>query len=193
MRSYLPIVVTALLAACATPPAPEPRMTAGTDAIDDQSRNIGMAARPTTGRASIDQIDPASPDEMRQLLLSLDESRQVSVDQLQAYKDLCADAVTPPPEGIDCSEMRLRVERAFESEDDFDRALLLLDSLTRQSLRDDDTRLVDAVRDGRNFSYSPELLMGADTVAPPQPDPPEAGLSPEAAAALEAIVVTRQP
>lgn len=168
------------------------RFSATPAAIDDQSRDLAIAQSRAAGSTDIDQIRPGDGDTLRQLLVELDGNQQASMDQLRTYKDLCADAVQPPDD-IDCSEMRLQIERAFETEDDLDRALLLLDSLTRQSGLSDDAQLADAVRDGRNYSYSPDVLLGQDQ-PPSEPDPTTLQDLPDGtAAALEAIVITRQP
>lgn len=189
------IAATCLVPACMSDRGAQdeaPRYTATPSAIDDQSRDLVIAQTENAGITSIDQIGPGEGEALRQLQVALAGNQQASMEQLRIYKDLCADAVQPP-DGIDCSEMRLQIERAFKTEDDFDRALLLLDSLTRQSGIETDSRFADSVRDGRNYSYAPDMLLGQDQPVP-EPDPTTLqDLPADAQAAIEAIVVTRQP
>ncbi len=122
-----------------------------TDAVDPASRTLSFdqPAGPSAGDAArqgagIEQISPKEAEEIAAQIAAAQiaavgpdgEEVVLSVEQLREYRDRCApDAKTPPPPGYDCSEARLRIRRAFRSDDDLARALAIIDLLGRPEAR----------------------------------------------------------
>ncbi|MEO1014495.1 MAG: hypothetical protein AAFX08_04830 [Pseudomonadota bacterium] len=136
--------IDADLAAAAPPPL-------RTDAVDPASRELSFdqPADPSASDRSppwtgMEQISPEAAEQIAAQIAAAQiaaigpdgEEVRLSVEQLREYRDRCApDAKTPPPPGYDCSEARLRIRRAFRTEDDLARALAIIDLLGRPEAR----------------------------------------------------------
>ena len=108
-----------------------------------------------------------------------DKSDRLSVAQLKTYADRCGPGVTPPS-GVDCSNLALRVERLFRSDDEVARALTVLDRLAlREPEADTQARLFvqRAIASGALLVEEPEV---------PEPDNDE--LTPDVGSTIGAII-----
>lgn len=190
MTSCLCLVLAA--AACeSVDPKPVRTYSPAPDAISEASRNVTTSREQKAGGAAIDQIETTMDDEIGQLIVELDAG-QITINQLRAYKDLCDTSDGGEvPEGIDCSEMRLVMERAFKDETELEKALLLLDSLSRNDGKNPNARLAEDFSGGTNFNYSPELLMGTPTEPAAPPDTGTQDLPPGAESTIQAIIQTQ--
>ena len=120
--------VSCLLAACA-------HNTPETTSIEVSSSRVERAPVGSVGQASspldVNQIATANTGfESRQILLNGDDN-QLSIEQLQVYADRCAPGRFQPSDGLDCSELSLRVKKVYRSEDEIQDALITLDRLGR--------------------------------------------------------------
>ena len=103
------------------------------------SQNVNYANETTEKSSiSVNQIgNQTSTLATPQITATLDTNK-LSVEQLKAYADRCSpNAVTPPPQGLDCSEINLRVKRLRRSDDHVNDALITLDRLGRQNTLDE--------------------------------------------------------
>lgn len=102
------------------------------------------------------------------------DANKLSVEQLKAYADRCSpNAVTPPPQGLDCSEINLRIERMLQSDDLVNDALITLDRLGRNKTIDDN--LADLKNGRPGSSLNSQAIAGGIldpvTPAPTEPEP----------------------
>lgn len=102
------------------------------------------------------------------------DANKLTVEQLRAYADRCSpDALFPPPQGLDCSEVNLRMKRLMRSDDRVTDALVTLDRLGRNNTIND---TLEDLKDGKpGGSLNSQAIAGGilDPVAPPAPPPEE--------------------
>lgn len=102
------------------------------DVVDPASRALAIDGSLATVDPGIDQIPVGDAALSAPQINESNGSEPVrlTIDQLREYRDRCApDAKSKPPADYDCSQSRLRVRRAFRSDDDLARALAVLDQL----------------------------------------------------------------
>jgi len=101
---------------------------------------------------------------------------QLTVDQLRIYADRCLpDSQLSPPDGLDCSEINLRMKTLLRDEDKVINALVTLGQLGRN---DTLARTLDDLNDGRSGNsfaggaIAGGLTNGVTPVPTPSPEPP---------------------
>ena len=126
MRILFAFVFTAVfLTACTT--APETQSTVRVLPAADPAKaasasvnQIGIAPRTAQGLTASSQIHRAT------------DPNALTVGQLKDYADRCGpEARRAPPAGLDCSDLKLRMERVFKSDDAVARALVTLGQLSQ--------------------------------------------------------------
>lgn len=99
------------------------------------------------------------------------DANKLSVDQLKAYADRCApNAVSPPPSGLDCSELNLRIDRMLNSDDLVNDALVTLDRLGRNNTIDEN---LEGLKNGRPGSSINSQAIAGGILDPVTPLPTE--------------------
>ena len=104
-------------------------------------------------------------------ILSKADKDQLKVHQLKGYVDRCSpNATQSPHQGLDCSELKLRVKRLFRSDDELGEALVTLDRLGRN---DNINNAVQDLEGGRlDLSFNSQAIAGSlstsQTPAPPE-------------------------
>ncbi|MEP1229216.1 MAG: hypothetical protein ABJG88_00930 [Litorimonas sp.] len=105
---------------------------------------------------------------------------QLSVEQLRIFADRCEkDSPTPPPEGLDCSEIDLRMQRLLSADDNIIDALITLGQLGRN---DNLARTIDDLNVGTSRQTLIGGAIGGGFVNPP---PPPETATPEPSPELE--------
>ena len=108
----------------------------------------------------------------------------LTVAQLKAFADRCRTG-TPPP-NLDCSGLKLRVERLFRNDDEVARALTVLDRLgTPEESRSDAQARLFVQRAIAQGALLPEPA--------PEPVEPDDLPAPESSSLIEAIIATTGP
>ena len=133
---WLYAALSSILMSCASTSGPADIKTMKTPSA---SQNVNYANETTEKSSiSVNQIgNQTSTLATPQITATLDTNK-LSVEQLKAYADRCSpNAVTPPPQGLDCSEINLRVKRLRRSDDHVNDALITLDRLGRQNTLDE--------------------------------------------------------
>ena len=111
--------------------------------IDPASRDLRIMppADRAVGSTSIDQISGTRSQLSAPQISSATEEVILTIGQLKAYADRCIpDANMPPPPDLDCSELKLRIDRTFKTEDALADALAVLDRLGRSDNADEVAR-----------------------------------------------------
>ena len=178
MRFAAALSAVALMTGCAT--------DSGSEAA---SASLDSRTTPAVDRADavygIRQIQGSlEPDiAQRQIPQAAIEDR-LTVDQLKAFADRCRSGMPPP--GLDCSGIKLRVERLFRNDDEVVRALTVLDRLgtSEETPADMEARLFiqRAIAQGA-------LLPDP----PPEPEEPDLPEAPDGTSLIDAIIATTGP
>lgn len=167
--SYAAAALSLWLAACAQTPSDT---TSTAEALSPRAApapvgSAGQSSPPLT----MDQISTASTGFKARQISSNVEASQLTVQQLKAYADRCAPGRTQLSQGLDCSELSLRVKEVFRSDDEVQDALIILDRLGRDGRKN--TGQNELETNSKNLSYS-ALIIANDLLQPPAPLEPEA-------------------
>ena len=133
----------------------------------------------------IDQLPSQKSDvfqrQIPQSAIAARPEDRLTVDQLRQFADRCQ-AGLPPPAGLDCSGLKLRVERLFRSDDEVARALTVLDRLgtPEESRADQQARLF----------VQRAIATGALLPEPPPEPAPEEELPDAPVNLIDAIIST---
>lgn len=164
-----------LLISCETTGA-----TGDTAYRDNSVSQQSMHSTPNRSEPSsinMSQISSANATLDTRQISSAVDTDQLTVNQLRTYADRCSpNAKRPPPQGLDCSELNLRVKRLFRSDDKITDALILLDRLGRNDTIDN---ALEDLEDGSpNYSLNSQAIAGGllDPSPPPPPPDPEENL-----------------
>ena len=135
------------------------------NAVDPASRDFRMAdpGKNAYGTA-IDQISNTQEQLTAAQIRPAPDTEQLTVGQLRTYADRCmAGTDLMPPPDLDCSELKLRIDRTFETEDDLADALAVLDRLGRADNADDVARRLN----NRKFDQSQDAQAIANGILDP--------------------------
>lgn len=166
---WLYAAMSSILMSCASTSGPADIKTIKTSSA---SQNVNYANETTEKSSiSVNQIgNQTSTLAAPQIAATLDTNR-LSVEQLKAYADRCSpNAVTPPPQGLDCSEINLRIERMLQSDDLVNDALITLDRLGRNRTIDDN---LEDLKNGRPGSSLNSQAIAGGILDPVTPTPTE--------------------
>jgi len=172
MRAVLHITLGVSLAqsiqACATAQDASTEITQ----IKPQSATVQTPRNETEGQ--IDQISPRDINTQRlraNQIATPSNVDSLTVDQLVKYNDRCRpDSSLPVPLGLDCSELKLRIEREMDTNDNIRDALITMDRLGR----DDKRANLQSLRDGNPDDFESQAIAGGVlNPAPLEPAPDE--------------------
>lgn len=161
-----------VLTSCASTPA----------AVDLEASEISSARNDVrysnmpngTSATRVNQIGNQLPTLSAAQIESGFDTNKLTVEQLRAYADRCSpNAVFPPPQGLDCSEVNLRMKRLMRSDDRVTDALVTLDRLGRNNTIND---TLEDLKDGRpSGAFNSQAIAGGilDPITPPTPEPEE--------------------
>lgn len=161
-----------LLASCASTPAAE-----DLEAFEASSPPEAVSYATTSKDSSatrVNQIGGQLPTLSTAQINAGFDANKLTVDQLRAYADRCSpDAAFPPPQGLDCSEVNLRMKRLMRSDDRVTDALVTLDRLGRNDTVND---TLEDLKNGKpGSSFNSQAIAGGilEPVTPPAPEPEE--------------------
>ena len=122
--------------------------------------------------SSIAQITSQDQADAAYQIADQETRESLTVDQLRNYADRCGpEAIEEAPPEIDCSELGLRIQRVYKTEDQVVDALITLDRLGRNASAEN---VSDDLRDGRpdNSLNAQAIASGIFEPAPPAPEAP---------------------
>ena len=160
--------LTVLLASCASSvdsfsASPESQVTymeseeKRSEVTEESGASIAQIGS-LSSELSTPQIDPPNMEE-----------KPLTVSQLQTYKDRCLDESELPPSNLDCSELKLRIERSYRNDNEVRDALITLNRLGRNDMR---TVQDDLKKGETRFSLESQAIAGG-LIDPPLPQQPQ--------------------
>ena len=161
-----------LLAACAS----------SSDIHNKSQAELSSQQKQTLSASQLNKVSTTHVNQIGQQSSALDapqisssvEAEQLTINQLKVYADRCSpNAKELPPQGLDCSELNLRVKRLYKSDDDVTEALVTLDRLGRTDNVDNIDSALKDLEDGQpGSSFNSQAIAGSVTT-PQTPAPTE--------------------
>ncbi len=127
---------------------------------------------------TISQIGDTSKTLSTPQINTLNKDNQIlSIEQLRNFSDRCQSGnSTPPPQGLDCSEINLRMQRLLNADDSIINALLTLGQLGRA---DNLSRTIDDLNNGQSGQTLIGGAIAGGLINEPPPSAPPLEPSPE--------------
>ena len=106
--------------------------------VEPASREFFSGTQSSSTETTIEQIGSARSGADQMQISSAPSDPRPIVEQLREYADRCADEQRQP-QGLDCSELKLRMEKKLGSEDRLLEALTIIDTFARGGSKDRQT------------------------------------------------------